>query len=55
VLNSSKENEFNFNTKLSTLFFVKNSIKNFSAKKKEENINKFLTINSTNFFIKKSI
>lgn len=50
-LNSSMAKELSFNIKLSTLFLVKNSIRYFSAKKKEEKINKFFTIASTAFFI----
>lgn len=33
------------------LFFVKNSIKYFSAKKKDEKINKFFTTISTHFLM----
>lgn len=49
-LKSSSAKELSFNITLSTLFFVKNSIRYFSAKKKEEKINKFFTIISTAFF-----
>lgn len=43
--------ELSFSIALSTLFFVKNSIRYFSAKKKEEKINKFFTRSSTTFLI----
>ena len=36
---------------LSILFLVKNSIKNFSAKKKDEKINKFFITTSASFFM----
>lgn len=50
-LNSSMAKELSLSIKLSTLFLVKNSIRYFSAKKKEEKINKFFTMASTAFFI----
>ena len=50
-LKLSSAKELSFNITLSAHFFVRNSIRYFSAKKKEEKINRFFTTASTNFFI----